>query len=71
MLTNAELRKRSITGKLNVDEGVLRGFLCELYEIADRELKKRGFGEEVYLNPLRARIERLECPALVYLKGID
>ena len=62
-LSNAELRERSIKGKLDVDRVLLRNFLWELYTIAEQELRKRNYGEELYLLPLKDRIDRLECPA--------
>lgn len=39
------------------------GLLAELLGLADMGLRKRGFGEEVFLEPLRERLDRRTGPA--------
>jgi gamma-glutamylcysteine synthetase len=41
----------------------LTEFASKMVELADEGLKKRGIGEEVFLNPLKERLDRQTCPA--------
>ena len=45
--------------------------LLQILELAQSGLQKRGFGEEVFLEPLFERAERLTNPALDYLNAIE
>ncbi len=46
-----------------VNREKLKGQLLRLIDLADRGLKKRGYGEEKYLLPLYDRAEKLSNPA--------
>ncbi len=49
-LSNSELRKLAITGKMIVDKDILTKFLQNLTDIAREGLKMRGFSEEALLG---------------------
>lgn len=54
-----------------VDRQKLRGQLIKILSLAEDGLRKRGFGEEVFLSPLFDRAERLSNPAKDMLEGIS
>ncbi len=54
-----------------VDRQKLRGQLIKILSLAEDGLRKRGFGEEVFLSPLFCRAERLSNPAKDMLEGIS
>ncbi|MBO7435194.1 glutamylcysteine synthetase [bacterium] len=54
-----------------VDRQKLRGQLIKILSLAEDGLRKRGFGEEVFLSPLFVRAERLSNPAKDMLEGIS
>ena len=43
----------------------------QILELAQNGLHKRGLGEEVFLEPLFDRAERLTNPALDYIAAIE
>ena len=45
--------------------------LLQILELAQSGLQKRGFGEEVFLEPLFDRAERLTNPALEYRNALE
>lgn len=53
-----------------VDKQKLRNQLIKILSLAESGLKKRGFGEEVFLAPLFGRAERLSNPAKDMLEGL-
>ena len=71
--TAGELRKLMNGVKLPdfVDQTRLKHLCRKILELAKTGLKKRGFGEEIYLEPLFERAARLESPALRMLQGIE
>ena len=54
-----------------VDHGAFSGKLVQILELAQSGLQKRGFGEEIFLEPLFERAERLTNPALEYLTALE
>ncbi|MBO7543468.1 glutamylcysteine synthetase [bacterium] len=54
-----------------VDRQKLRGQFIKILSLAEDGLRKRGFGEEVFLSPLFDRAERLSNPAKDMLEGIS
>ncbi|MBQ9015792.1 MAG: glutamylcysteine synthetase [Firmicutes bacterium] len=53
------------------DRQELTVLVQKLVELATDGLKGRGFGEEILLEPLQSRAQRLESPALEMLRGIE
>ena len=54
-----------------IDRKALSLKLQQILELAQSGLQKRGFGEEVFLEPLFDRAERLTNPALEYLNALE
>jgi hypothetical protein len=53
------------------DKKKLSARLEEILDLAADGLKKRGFGEEIFLEPLYERAEKLTNPARRMVDGID
>lgn len=64
---NSELRQMAKSGEQIATEDSIRKLLLELYSCAENALLARNVGDEKFLEPLKRRIERLECPAKTYL----
>ena len=64
---NSELRQMAKRGEQIAADDAIRKLLYELYSCAEDALLARNSGDEKFLEPLRGRIERLECPAKDYL----
>ena len=64
---NSELRQMAKSGEQIATEDSIRKLLLELYSCAEEALLARNAGDEKFLEPLKHRIERLECPAKTYL----
>lgn len=69
-----ELRKRVYAQSLEVDEVVQ--YAQQLIDISEQGLKKRGRGEEKYIQVLRKRIAKRQSPAMKAIelfkeKGVD
>lgn len=71
--TASELRELLTHRKLPsfIDRKALSAKLLKILALAQSGLQKRGFGEEVYLEPLFVRAERLTNPALEYLNALE
>ena len=71
--TAGELRKLMNGVKLPdfVDQTRLKHLCKKILELAKTGLKKRGFGEEIYLGPLFDRACDLESPALKMIQGVE
>jgi gamma-glutamylcysteine synthetase len=54
-----------------IDRKALSAKLLQILELAQSGLKRRGFGEERFIEPLFERAERLTNPALDYLNAIE
>lgn len=54
-----------------IDRKALSAKLLQILELAQAGLKKRGFCEEAFLEPLFDRAERLTNPALEYLNALE
>lgn len=54
-----------------IDREALSKKLLQILELAQNGLHKRGLGEEVFLEPLFDRAERLTNPALDYIAAIE
>jgi gamma-glutamylcysteine synthetase len=53
------------------DKKALSARLAEILDMAADGLKKRGFGEETFLEPLYERAEKLTNPAREMIGGLD
>ena len=71
--TAGELRKlmNRIDTPDFVDGKQLKRLCRRILELASRGLKKRGYGEEKYLEPLFERAHDLESPALKMVEGLN
>ena len=71
--TPGELRKLMNRSKLPgfVDEEQLKKLCRKILDLSESGLKKRGYGEEQYLEPLYKRAEYLESPALKMVEGLQ
>ena len=49
----------------------LRKLLLQVLELAGNGLKDRGYGEEIYLQPLFVRADTLTSPARAFVDGLD
>ncbi len=59
-----DLRKARITAcRRGMDDDFLQAFAARMLYIAEKGLKKRGLGEEIFLSPLHKRLENRSCPA--------
>lgn len=60
-----ELRRLLVRRELPsfVDKDALYGLAAQVVDLAKRGLQKRGYGEEIYLEPLYERIDRQQNPA--------
>lgn len=56
-LDNAKLRYMAITGQEITEPGKMQAFLGQLYEHARTGLVRRGYGEEIYIECIKERIE--------------
>ena len=65
--SNSELRLMAKRGEQIATDDDIRKLLYELYFCAEDALIARNSGDEIFLEPLKHRIEKLECPAKVYL----
>ena len=54
-----------------IDRKALSAKLLDILELAQSGLQQRGFGEEVFLEPLFDRAERLTNPALDYVTALE
>lgn len=64
---NSELRQMAKRGEQIAADESVKKLLFELYSCAKDALSARNPGDEKFLEPLKYRIERLECPAKVCL----
>ncbi len=70
--SNSQLRKLAVSGHLppHTDKQMLSAFLIQIITLAEDGLKSRQMGEEVYLQTLYDRAEKLTCPAFETLQSI-
>lgn len=54
-----------------VDRQKLVCLINRVLDIAEKGLKKRGFGEESFIEPLYERAARLKSPALAMVEGLE
>ncbi len=68
-----KLRKLAITNRFTelVSPKTLSSFLTEMINIAKEGLMSRGYGEEIYLQPLYERATKLKSPAEYQLQLIS
>lgn len=62
------MSKVTLPAFINREE--LKKRLVQILDMADAGLKKRGYGEEIYLTPLYERAESLLSPARKMYEGI-
>ena len=69
--TNSELRRRAIYEEFIADDEQLKNYFMKFYEVAFEALAQRGMKEEVFLIPLKERINKLLCPAKALKKRME
>lgn len=69
----SELRRMFVKRELpNIfDWKQVSGLLLDILDLAKNGLKKRGYGEEKFLEPLYTRAENLLSPGSEMLEGIE
>ena len=71
--TATELRRLFVNRNLPsfINEDKLYGLLYQLLDLSREGLEKRGYNEEVFLNPLYKRVENHTNPALTMLNNLE